>query len=294
MPRIILAAVVLLALTVAPLRAATFTFGPDTFRISGDISARAGMFWSKRKPGNEWRFRTDLKVKGKYQGVSYGASTRLDVVPGSTPPVFSGLGYWVQAGKVKVSFGNTSGAVATLAGIWGCAAGYRGASCADLVTNLQPGGWQPTMTTSSSTGQGPDLVRVNFPLGKVKFAISGGGANDTEVVAKFKLRKKLSVAIGLDAGAGTTGGITVITDYSRKPWKLGVDAGHYGGVSNLVVSLEKKVKPHTWYGYVSTLNSQVSVGLSYKRELKNNVTLGMAIESVAGEFMADLGLKIKF
>lgn len=272
---------------------ASFTFGPEAFRISGDISARAGLFLKDGRIDDDWRLRTDLKFDGKLDnGLKFGGSTRLDWVERG-PYRFSSLGLWVSHGKTKVSFGNTSGAVATLAGIWGCAAGYRGASCADLVTNLQPGGWSPTMTTSSSTGNGPGLVRFNTELQGVKLAISGGNGNDLEVVAKFKVRK-LGVAVGIDSGPGTAGGLTVITDLKRGDYTYGVDFGRYGHVNNLVLSVQKKTGKTTWYGYVSSLSGITSVGISYKREISKKATFGMGLESIGGSLMADAGFKFRF
>ena len=288
---VLLVAVLSLAATGAG--AASFTFGPEAFRISGDLSARAGLFLKAGEIHDDWRFRTDLKFKGRLEnGLKFGGSTRLDWVERG-PYRFSSLGLWISHGKTKLSFNNTSGAVATLAGIWGCAAGYRGASCADLVTNLQPGGWSPTMTTSSSTGNGPGLVRFNTQLGDVKLAISGGGGNDMEVVAKFKV-KKLGVAVGIDNGPGTTGGLTVITDYKRGDYTLGVDLGRYGTVSNIVVSLQKKTGKNTLYGYVSSLNGIRSVGVSYRRAISKKVTFGMGLENVGGAILADIGFKFRF
>ncbi len=271
----------------------TFSFGPPTARFSAQISARAGVYVKGPTSGTEARLRFDLALKGKLDnGLSYGASTIIDLQKDDRPKV-NRPAYWISHGKTKLTFGNTSGAVAALAGVWGCAVGYRGASCADMVANMAPGGWSPVFSVGPLGPVGVGIVRVNTQLGDVKVAISGGGGSDPEIAAKFKVGA-VNVGLGFDAGPGTSGGTTIILDLKRGDLTYGFDIGRYGNVTNLVASVQMKRDRTTWYAYASRLNRTNSIGLSFSRDLRKNVTFAAGIENVGGTFMADMGFKVRF
>lgn len=255
-------------------------------------SGRMGVFWNGSF-GTEHRLRLDFTAKTKTDdGITFGAFARASLEKGAAGQI-SGPALSMAWDRWKLTIGNTSGAVAAQAGIWGCSVGYRGSSCADMVANLSPGGWTPVMTVSSSTGQGPNLVRVNAKFGKVKLALSGANGNDFEIAAAFPVGP-IKVGLGFDDGSGTTGGWTLTTEYKKGDWTYGLDAGQYGTVTNGVFSAQYKTGPHTYYGYVSVLGGTHSAGLSYKRDLGGGVKFGTGVEIVGGSWMADMGLSMRF
>lgn len=262
-------------------------------RLKG--TARFGLNYKNGAISEEYRTRVDFHLKGKADGgLSFGAFTRVSI-DGQATGNFSGAAVWIKKDKIKLTLGNTSGAIAARASIWGCSVGYRGASCADLVTNLQPAGWSPTMTTSSSTGAGPNLIRLDFPIAKkVKMSISGGNGNDLEIAARWS-GKPWSVGLGYDFGVETHGGVTLIIDWKKGKWAVGFDLGHYGGITNAVFSAAWKYrKGHELYAYASVLAGAHSVGISWKRDLGGGALIKAGLESAAGNIMADVGLKFRF
>ena len=113
--------------------------------------------------------------------------------------VFSGTGAFsapnisVSNGAITLAAGNTGGAVAMNAGIWGCGAIMWG--CDDIV-----GSWN--WASTSSTGAGPNVVRLDMALGSASVSVSGGNGNDSEVAMSLPMGGG-SVGIGYDAGSAT-------------------------------------------------------------------------------------------
>lgn len=268
--------------------AAPMVFADVTIKGAG----RFGVFWNGTF-GTENRLRLDFKAKTVTDnGITFSAFTRASLESGASGNL-SGPSLSMAWDGYKLTLGNTSGAVATQVGIWGCAAGYRGSSCADMVANLSPGGWTPVMTVSSSTGQGPDLVRFNAKIGKVKLAVSGGNGNDFEIGAAFKLGK-VKLGVGFDDGSGSTGGWTLVTDTKSGNFTYGLDVGRYGSFTNVVGSVQYKTGAHTYYAYASSLGGTSSYGVSYKQDLGGGAKFGTGLEMVGGSWMADMGVSISF
>ncbi len=287
MKRVVLAFAIFLPALLSALPAAA------EIRLKG--TARFGLNYRNGAVTQEYRTRIDFHLKGRTEGgLAFGAFTRVSI-DGQATGIFSGAAVWIEKDKVRLTLGNTSGAIAARAAIWGCSVGYRGASCADLVTNLQPAGWQPTMTTSSSTGAGPNLIRLDLPLGrKTKMSISGGNGNDLEIALR-RSGKPWSIGFGYDFGSGTNGGATLIIDWKKGEWAWGLDIGRYGNFTNVVANIAWKYrKGEELYAYASMLGGAHSVGISWKKKLGGGAMLKAGIESAAGNIMADIGIKFRF
>lgn len=255
-------------------------------------SGRFGVFWNG-SVGTENRMRVDFKAKTVTDsGLTFGASARASL-ESSASGSLSGPALSMAWDVYKLTLGNTSGAVGTQLPVWGCAAGYRGSSCADMVANLSPGGWSPVFTTSSSTGNGPNLVRFNAKVGDVKLAVSGGNGNDLEIAAAFKVGK-VKVGLGFDDGSGTEGGWTLVTDTKVGNITYGLDIGRYGTFTNVVAQVQLKKGARTYYAYASSLGGTSSYGISYKQDLGGGVKFGTGLEMVGGSWMADMGFSISF
>ena len=121
--------------------------------------------------------------------------------------VYSGTGAFsaprlsVSNGAMTLTLGNGAGAVGANSGLWGCGAIMWG--CSDVVN--QAWDWAST----SSTGTGPNVVRLDMALGSASVSVSGGNDNDTEVAVSLPLGGG-SVGIGYDTGTATAAAAAVV------------------------------------------------------------------------------------
>ena len=96
----------------------------------------------------------------------------------------------ISNGAMTLTAGNAGGAINANSGMWGCGTVMWG--CADVV-----GGWD--WASTSSTGTGPNVVRLDMALGGASVSLSGGNGNDTEASVSMALGGG-SVGIGYDEG----------------------------------------------------------------------------------------------
>ena len=99
----------------------------------------------------------------------------------------------ISNGAMTLTAGNAGGAINANSGMWGCGAAMWG--CADVV-----GSWD--WASTSSTGTGPNVVRLDMALGGASVSVSGGNGNDTEASLSMPIGGG-SVGVGYDAGSAT-------------------------------------------------------------------------------------------
>ena len=99
----------------------------------------------------------------------------------------------ISNGAMTLTAGNAGGAINANSGMWGCGTVMWG--CADVV-----GGWD--WASTSSTGAGSNVVRLDMSLGGASVSVSGGNDNDTEASVSMALGGG-SVGVGYDAGHAT-------------------------------------------------------------------------------------------
>jgi len=102
----------------------------------------------------------------------------------------------VSNGAMTLTAGNAGGAINANSGMWGCGAAMWG--CADVV-----GSWD--WASTSSTGTGPNVVRLDMALGGASVSVSGGNGNDTEASLSMPVGGG-SVGIGFDQGHAAVAG----------------------------------------------------------------------------------------
>ena len=107
----------------------------------------------------------------------------------------------ISNGALTLTMGNGAGAIGANSGLWGCGAIMWG--CSDVVN--QAWDWAST----SSTGTGPNVVRLDMALGSASVSVSGGNDNDTEVAVSLPLGGG-SVGIGYDTGTATAAAAAVV------------------------------------------------------------------------------------
>jgi outer membrane protein OmpU len=140
-------------------------------------------------------------------GLTLGSWTRYRQSASSS--VFSGTGAFaaprlsISNGAMTLTAGNAGGAINANSGMWGCGSIMWG--CSDVV-----GSWD--WASTSSTGTGPNVVRLDMALGGASVSISGGNDNDTEASLSMALGGG-SVGVGYDAGSATAAvaAVTAVT-----------------------------------------------------------------------------------
>jgi len=130
-------------------------------------------------------------------GLTLGTWTRYRHSAGAS--VFAGTGAFaaprlsISNGAMTLTAGNAGGAINANSGMWGCGSVMWG--CADVV-----GSWD--WASTSSTGTGPNVIRLDMALGGASVSVSGGNDNDTEASVSMSLGGG-SVGVGYDAGHAT-------------------------------------------------------------------------------------------
>ena len=99
----------------------------------------------------------------------------------------------ISNGAMTLTAGNAGGAINANSGMWGCGTVMWG--CADVV-----GSWD--WASTSSTGTGPNVVRLDMALGGASVSLSGGNGNDTEASVSMSIGGG-SVGVGYDGGHAT-------------------------------------------------------------------------------------------
>ena len=230
--------------------------------------------------------------------------------------VFSGTGALaaprisVSNGAMTLTAGNAGGAINANSGMWGCGTVMWG--CADVV-----GSWD--WASTSSTGTGPNVVRLDMALGAASVSISGGNGNDTEAALSLPMAGG-SVGVGFDQGHAakvganganaawddtadaTTGDTTDSITGVYTPGKSGVAASakqdqeihlNYSGSWNGMGVGVRMSQGGGKTGYMGTLSAPVSAGSVYvfagktlagnnNYGLRYNQSLGGGVDMHAG------------
>ena len=196
----------------------------------------------------------------------------------------------ISNGALTLTMGNGAGAIGANSGLWGCGAIMWG--CSDVVN--QAWDWAST----SSTGTGPNVVRLDMALGSASVSVSGGNDNDTEVAVSLPLGGG-SVGIGYDAGHATaavaarvavlavdavdeviTDGVVKTAAAAAKPAEAAIDAvaaadakptihmGYSGSMAGLSVNVRAS-QSDSKTGYVGSVTAPVGAGSVYVFAGKN-------------------------
>jgi len=169
-------------------------------RIGVSNSNAAKSATDATKVGTHTYLRNQITFSGSATtdgGLTLGSWTRYRHSAGSSK--FAGTGAFaaprlsISNGSMTLTAGNAGGAINANSGMWGCGTVMWG--CADVV-----GGWD--WASTSSTGTGPNVVRLDMALGGASVSLSGGNGNDTEASVSMSLGGG-SVGVGYDEGHTT-------------------------------------------------------------------------------------------
>ena len=237
------------------------------------------------------RFR--LNIVGSTQsdgGLTFGAWSRIQTTQTTTGTSarVSGHKVWVSNGTMTLTLGNTGGAVAQSANIWGCGVGFTGA-CNDMADNSFT-----THDSNSSTGGGAELVRLDFSLGSANISVSGGNSNRNEIAANFSLGSA-SVGIGYSDDSGFTPTTFLNVSMDAGSAKIGLRTANNSLGTGYIAWVNYGMGSGSLYAYAGNNNAGSSeYGVSYAMPLGGGVTAKVALWSTGGTAMASAGAQFNF
>ena len=239
--------------------------------------------------------------------------------------VFSGTGAFaaprisVSNGAMTLTAGNAGGAINANSGMWGCGTVMWG--CADVV-----GSWD--WASTSSTGTGPNVVRLDMALGGASVSVSGGNGNDTEASLSMPMGGG-SVGIGYDAGSATaavsaaaavqgafnadgttTAGSEAVAAAAAVAAKATISVNYSGTMSGMGVGLRMSQSDGST-GYIGnvtapmgagsvyifagkTLGGDNNYGLRYNQSLGGGASMHAGVTSAAGATTVGAGVAFGF
>ena len=255
----------------------------------GIMARNAGVWtWAQE---NRLQFNFSVSVEADH-GLTFGAFSRARMTNGTTG-VFSGSRVWVESNGLRLTFGNTDGAVrgagVAFGYLGGCGVGYEGGQqCGDSMGLLGPG---VTQGFASTGGVAASRVRVDYSMGSTRVAVSHDRGGDTEIGARTSF-DAWTVAIGY-----TTFGVNVTTAsvaYNGGSWSAGAAIANVDGDTNYVLQGSANVGGGSLYGYVGRVGGDNSYGLNYGYGLGGGATATLGAERVGTVTTASLGIAFGF
>ena len=205
--------------------------------------------------------------------------------------VFSGTGSLaaprisVSNGAMTLTAGNAGGAINANSGMWGCGAAMWG--CADVV-----GSWD--WASTSSTGAGPNVVRLDMALGGASVSVSGGNGNDTEASLSVPMGGG-SVGIGFDQNSSANQTISVNWSGTMAGMSAGVRTSQSGGSTGYIANVSAPMAAGSVYVFAGkTLAGANNYGLRYNQSLGGGASLQAGMTSSAGTTTVGAGVAFGF
>lgn len=205
--------------------------------------------------------------------------------------VFSGTGSLaaprisVSNGAMTLTAGNAGGAINANSGMWGCGAAMWG--CADVV-----GSWD--WASTSSTGAGPNVVRLDMALGGASVSVSGGNGNDTEASLSVPMGGG-SVGIGFDQNSAANQTISVNWSGTMAGMSAGVRTSQSGGSTGYIANVSAPMAAGSVYVFAGkTLAGANNYGLRYNQSLGGGASLQAGMTSSAGTTTVGAGVAFGF
>ncbi|HHX89961.1 MAG TPA: porin [Paracoccus sp.] len=232
-------------------------------------------------------------------GLSFGGFTRLRLQTAGgtatqmTSQLFSGHRVWVEAGGLRLTFGNQDGAITTsgtaMGYLGGCGIGYEGGQlCGDTV-GLMDGG-NATWFGSNAPGgvnTGDDqTVHARYTMGDWQAAISAERSNGVEIGVRGRF-DAFTVAAGFQQSRGNSNRIaTVSAHYNGGAWGVGAIIANiryntFWGVSpvgnasetNFQINANADLGGGNLYGYVGRLYGDNAYGINYSYGLGGGASI---------------------
>jgi len=249
------------------------------------------------RTGGSTNWRTESRLQFNFSaavqadhGLSFGGFTRLRLQTAGgtatqmTSQLFSGHRVWVEAGGLRLTFGNQDGAITTsgtaMGYLGGCGIGYEGGQlCGDTV-GLMDGG-NATWFGSNAPGgvnTGDDqTVHARYTMGDWQAAISAERSNGVEVAVRGRF-DAFTVAAGFQQERGLSARVaTVSAHYNGGAWGVGAIVARItsGGVgdTNFAINANADLGGGNLYGYVGRLYGDNAYGLNYSYGLGGGASI---------------------
>ena len=205
--------------------------------------------------------------------------------------VFSGTGSLaaprisVSNGAMTLTAGNAGGAINANSGMWGCGAAMWG--CADVV-----GSWD--WASTSSTGAGPNVVRLDMALGGASVSVSGGNGNDTEASLSVPMGGG-SVGIGFDQNSSANQTISVNWSGTMAGMSAGLRTSQSGGSTGYIANVSAPMAAGSVYVFAGkTLAGANNYGLRYNQSLGGGASMQAGMTSAGGTTTVGAGVAFGF
>lgn len=296
MKNFLLASTMLVATaTIANAQVVTITgegrMGVQAFTLGG-----AGVWaWSQ-----ESRLRLDFSVAVEADhGLTFGAWTRAQMAsvwPGAaTAGGFSPARVWVESNSVRLTFGNSDGAIASYGyshgWLGGCGVGYEGGQLCGDTAGLLAVTQQQTDTNATHPAQ----VMLSHEGANYAVAVSHQRNGTTEVAGNYSFG-------AITVGAGYTnvfGGDawTLSTHYDGGSWGVGAIYADVFQTGNWSISANADIYGGSLYGYIGEIANSATYGLSYGYDLGGGATLTAGAEhwdAGPGVSTASVGVSFTF
>ena len=191
----------------------------------------------------------------------------------------------VSNGAMTLTAGNAGGAINANSGMWGCGAAMWG--CADVV-----GSWD--WASTSSTGAGPNVVRLDMALGGASVSVSGGNGNDTEASLSVPMGGG-SVGIGFDQNSSANQTISVNWSGTMAGMSAGVRTSQSGGSTGYIANVSAPMAAGSVYIFAGkTLAGANNYGLRYNQSLGGGASMQAGVTSAGGTTTVGAGVAFGF
>ena len=191
----------------------------------------------------------------------------------------------VSNGAMTLTAGNAGGAINANSGMWGCGAAMWG--CADVV-----GSWD--WASTSSTGAGPNVVRLDMALGGASVSVSGGNGNDTEASLSVPMGGG-SVGIGFDQNSAANQTISVNWSGTMAGMSAGLRTSQSGGSTGYIANVSAPMAAGSVYVFAGkNLAGDNNYGLRYNQSLGGGASMQAGMTSSAGTTTVGAGVAFGF
>ena len=205
--------------------------------------------------------------------------------------VFAGTGAFsaprisVSNGAMTLTAGNAGGAINANSGMWGCGSVMWG--CADVV-----GSWD--WASTSSTGTGPNVVRLDMALGGASVSVSGGNGNDTEASLSMPMGGG-SVGVGFDQNSSANQTISVNWSGTLSGMSAGLRTSQSNGATGYIGNVSAPMGAGSVYIFAGkTLAGANNYGLRYNQSLGGGASMQAGVTSAGGATTVGAGVAFGF
>ena len=226
-------------------------------------------------------------------GLTFGAYSRVRINNGVTG-LFSGSRVWVEANGLRLTFGNSDGALRGAGTAFGyaggCGVGYEGGQqCGDSMGLLGV-----SQGFASTGGGNAAMTRIDYTMGDTRVAVSHARLGATEIGVRTSFNAWTVAAGYSNTGTGVT---TVSAGYNGGSWAAGLGLARVAGVTNYVLQGSTNMGGGSVYGYIGRVAGSATYGLSYGYGLGGGATLTVGAErntAGAGTTTASVGVAFNF